>query len=239
MKKATLLALILVNIISLGCMNKVKRSHLLENQLQQILKEKEYFKLKQLLDGANEKIRPEKSAYFSAFVESAFNHTDESINTIERLKEKDSSSMNDSEKVALLLLQRNNYFKIFQYKKAASIGKELLEKHQATIGVELHDIRNTLIIHEGLSNILPQKIHLQSDTLLWKRNKLGLIEIPFRIKNKNFNIIFDTRAYISTVTKSFAKKIRLRMLPFSYKESSGITGKTFKSEMGIADSLYR
>jgi hypothetical protein len=49
--------------------------------------------------------------------------------------------------------------------------------------------------------------------------------------------VFDTRANISVVTQTYASKLRLRYLPVSYYEGSGITGIRFKTSLAIADSL--
>ncbi len=67
---------------------------------------------------------------------------------------------------------------------------------------------------------------------------MGLIEIPIKTKTSTLRIVFDTRAHISTVTQSFAKKLGLKILDVSFEESSGLTGIKFKSGLGVADSLY-
>jgi hypothetical protein len=137
-----------------------------------------------------------------------------------------------------MLLLRDNHFKTFHYDQAAEVGRQLLSHYKNVLGDRSHDVENTLIIHEGLKGIPPQRIDLTNASLKWKPNKIGLIEIPIRTVDNNFPIVFDTRAHISTVTKTFARKLGLKILDVSFEESSGITGRKFRSGLGIADSLY-
>lgn len=238
------LGMLLIGIVLIGqasCASKTdsqSANPLLEKQMHYSLREKDYFKLNQLLEKSGEAISLEKRNYFSAFVASAFNQPEQAIVLTNQLLEKKTPFVEDSTRVALLMLQRDNYFKTFHYQKAAVVGKELVAKYQTILGNQLHDVQNTLLIHQALANTPPQQIRIQPDSLRWRRNRIGLVEIPIQINKQPKNIIFDTRAHLSTVTKSFAKQIGLTILPVTYEESSGITGKTFKSELGIADSLY-
>ncbi|HEY4209672.1 MAG TPA: retropepsin-like aspartic protease, partial [Puia sp.] len=49
--------------------------------------------------------------------------------------------------------------------------------------------------------------------------------------------IFDTRANISSISASYARKLGIRLLNVSYDEGSGITGQRFKCTLGVADSF--
>ncbi|GAB3909000.1 aspartyl protease family protein [Larkinella knui] len=239
------LGMLLIGAVLIGqasCTSKKTDSQsanaLLERQLHYSLKEKDYFKVNQLLENSGEAISLEKRTYFSAFVASAFNQPQQAIVLTDQLLKKRTPFIGDSIRVALLMLQRDNYFKTFHYQKAALLGKELVEKYETILGSQLHNVQNTLLIHQALANTPPQQVRVQPDSLHWRRNRIGLVEIPIQLNNQPRNIIFDTRAHLSTVTKSFAKRIGLTILPVTYEESSGITGKTFKSQLGIADSLY-
>jgi hypothetical protein len=209
-----------------------------EKTLQALLQKGEYFKLKTELQENQAGLPFDKLQFYQAFVESAFNHSQKSILLSESLLKKNASSLRDSARVSLLLLLRDNYFKTYQYKKAAEIGQVILTNYKAILGDRLHDVENSLLIHEGLKGVPPQQISLKKVSLKWKYNKLGLIEIPIKAKSSTLGIVFDTRAHISTVTQSFAKKLGLKILDVSFEESSGLTGIKFKSGLGVADSLY-
>jgi hypothetical protein len=91
----------------------------------------------------------------------------------------------------------------------------------------------------ALKNAPQQQLIIKDNTTLrWQKDKIGLIEIPAKTKNITFNPIFDTRANISSISQSYARKLGLHMLDVSYNEGSGATGIQFKTGLGIADSLY-
>jgi hypothetical protein len=207
-------------------------------RLDSLLKQGEYFKLKTEIDKNKVVLPTQKQLYYEAYTESAFNRYSISNQSIAYLLERNQEYLTDSSRVNLMLLLRDNYFKSFQYDKAADIGRELLHNHQKTLGDRAHDVQNTLLIHEALRSIPPQQVFLKKVRLPWRSNQIGLIEIPIKTNTATLGIVFDTRAHISTVTQSFARKLGLKMLDVSFEESSGITGIKFKSGLGIADSLY-
>jgi hypothetical protein len=211
---------------------------LIEKTLQSLLHDGEYFRLKSELQKTGSLLPAHKLQFYQAFVESAFNEGENSISLAESLLAESDTSLHDSARVDLMLLLRDNYFKSYQYRKAAETGKNILKDYKHVLGDRVHDIENSLLIHEGLADVPPQRVDRKQVTLKWRPNKLGLIEIPLKTKTSTLGIAFDTRAHISTVTQSFAKKLGLKILDVSFEESSGITGIKFKSGLGVADSLY-
>src|SRR3569833_3940721 len=67
---------------------------------------------------------------------------------------------------------------------------------------------------------------------------IGLVNIPVTTHSQTVDAIFDTRANISSITITYAKKLGLHMYDVTFNEGSGATGIQFKTGMGIADSLY-
>ena len=81
--------------------------------------------------------------------------------------------------------------------------------------------------------IPPQEVIIRDSTVIhWKKDKIGLIEIPVKFKAKTYDCIFDTRANISSISQTYATKLGLKMLDVSYEEGSGITGIKFKTGLG-------
>src|SRR3954468_24758886 len=205
--------------------------------LQALLDAGEYFALRAGLEASGSTLSPAQQAYFRAFVQGAFNHYPESIAGIRSLLATTDPFLSDAARVDLLVLLRNDYFRSFQYASAAASGRDLLNRYRGALGDRLHDVENSLLIHDALSGTPPQTVDLVPTSTTWKRNRIGLIEIPIRSGGAERHIVVDTRAHISTVTQSFAKKLGVRMLDVSYEESSGITGRTFRSGLGVADSV--
>ena len=94
-------------------------------------------------------------------------------------------------------------------------------------------------MRNALKDISPQQTIIKDNTTMqWTRDKLGLINIPVKTNGPTYSAIFDTRANISSVSQTYARKLGLRILNVTYNEGSGATGIQFKTGLGIADSLY-
>jgi len=101
------------------------------------------------------------------------------------------------------------------------------------------DIHNKALIDSGLATVPAQTAFIPRNTVIpFQRDKVGLIEIPVGIHDSSVASIFDTRANISSITATYAKKLGIHLLGVTYKEGSGATGNTFSVELGVADSLW-
>jgi hypothetical protein len=212
--------------------------HGVEKSLHALLEQREYFDLRDILLKYPESVPSVKYHYFSAFLQNAFNQSALSIETINDLM-KTEHKLPDSLVAELLMIQRDNYVKIFNYKNAAETGKQIIEQFGNLLDERtIDDLRNNNRIYEGLTESPSQRTLLkQNANINWKRDKVGLMTIPVATGEASDDFIFDTRAGISVIMKSYADKLKLRMLGVRFLEGSGTTGKTFESELGIADSL--
>ena len=103
----------------------------------------------------------------------------------------------------------------------------------------LADAKNDWLIRNALRNEHAQEVITGAeDTLRWSRDQLGLMEIPVQSDAQTVNAIFDTRANISSITRSYAERLHLHLMDVQYRESAGITGNQFTVGLGVADSLY-
>ncbi|HVU84701.1 MAG TPA: retropepsin-like aspartic protease, partial [Puia sp.] len=212
----------------------------LEKEYQSLLDQKEYFRLRDKME-QNKKINIDgiKGRYFAACLDNVFNKNAGSEQKINILLEKYKKDMPDSMIARLLLLAEDNYFKTYQYKLAAAADNRIIgDYRQALDSATYADVKNTAIITNALSNEAPQEAQIPGDqTIPWTKNKVGLMQIPVRRGDSSFPAIFDTRANISSISATYAKKLGVRMLNVSYDENSGITGQRFKCSLGVADSL--
>jgi len=210
------------------------------NQLKDLLAKNEYFKLdaryKQSADDFDESNR----LYFKAFIDNAFNRNEECVKDVDSLFNLANFIAPDSVKATLKRLQGDSYFKTFQYLRAAQCDSVILNKYKHALRKDvIDDINNDLVIRNGLKNIPAQQTYIKANTTIsWHRDAVGLIEFPVKANAQNVDAIFDTRANISTISQTYAKKLGLRILDVTYNEGSGATGVQFKTGMGVADSLY-
>ena len=211
-----------------------------EQHLQSLLDRKEYFTLQKELAQRPDEISVEKQLYLAAFVDNAFNRNTASTDKIADLLGHYSSRLSDTAKAGLLQLQEDNCLKIYQYARAAAADSELLRNYRhAMDSAGFADVQNNSLITHALSAVAPQQTTITANASFpWTKDKIGLMEIPVRHKDSTWSCIFDTRANISSISASYARKLGLKMLNVSYKEGSGATGNSFQSSLGIADSLW-
>ncbi len=239
--KYPLLCIIVLFIVLPGCNGPAKtlQNAAIVKQLKKLLDQKEYFKLQAQFNRYGNIIDDKDRLYFKSYVDNAFNRNDECITDVDSVLKSNSLKLLDSLKPALYRLQSDSYFKTYQYAKAAA-NDSILLKNCAPIlhKADIDDINNDLLRFNALKKVLPQQTIIKSTiSIPWNKDKIGLIEIPVISQTKTFSAIFDTRANISSVTQTYARKLGLRMLDATYNESSGATGITFKTGIGIADSL--
>ncbi|SHN18887.1 retroviral-like aspartic protease family protein [Mucilaginibacter sp. OK098] len=209
-------------------------------KLKSLLDKNEYFKLDAKFKLLTDSIDDDNRLYFKSYLDNAFNRNNECIKDIDSLLKQPALKLPDSVKSALKRLQGDSYFKTYQYAKAAQCDSNILKQYKHALHKDdIDDISNDLLIRNALKNIPAQQTLIKNNTTIpWKKDKIGLIEIPFTAHEQNFDAIFDTRANISSITQTYAKKLGLHILDVSYNEGSGATGLQFKTGMGIADSLY-
>src|SRR5882724_8366354 len=157
--------LIIVIIVSAGCSRFSSLEK--EKELQSLLDKKEYFKLRTRLLHESDEISAEKKIYFRAYLRNAFNENQKSAEDVDALLTQYASTLPDSMKSGLMQIQIDNYFKTFQYSKAAFADSELIKKYQSSLDSErIADIKNDLIAHKALHSIPAQDVTIRNaDTL--------------------------------------------------------------------------
>jgi Aspartyl protease len=222
-----------------ACTSKKTLSASADKVLRLLLDQHDYFKLETRLKQYNDSLNDDKRLYFKSYLDNAFNHNLDCIADVDSLLRNYAADFPDSVKVQLSRLQSDSYFKTYQYAKAAQTDNGILKRYAKGLSKDvIDDIKNDILSRGALKNIAPQQTIIKTNTTFpWTRDKLGLIEIPVVCKSAAYQGIFDTRANISTITKTYAAKLGLHILPVTYNEGSGATGIQFKTGMGIADEL--
>lgn len=212
----------------------------ISRRLQTLLDTKEYFKLADQLKAYDDILPASKKLFYKSFADNAFNRNQDCVADIDTLLKSHSKELTDTNKIRLLRLQGDSYFKLYQYAKAAACCDTILKHYSRSLKPdELADVKNDSTMRSALKDAPRQQTTIKENTTLrWQHDKLGLIEIPAKTNNTDFTPIFDTRANISSITQTYARKLGLHMLNVTYNEGSGATGIQFKTGLGIADSLY-
>ena len=86
---------------------------LTEKKLFKLLAQREYFELRRALRDGQDSIGDNKKLFFKAFIENAFNQNIRSSEIVDQLLKDSTEELNDTLKAELLLLQRDNYIRVF------------------------------------------------------------------------------------------------------------------------------
>jgi hypothetical protein len=226
-------------LILISCKKNADQQQI-SKKLQALLEAKEYFKLADQLKAYSDVLAPSKKLFYNSFADNAFNRNQDCVGDIDTLLKSYPKELADTDKIRLLRLQGDSYFKLYQYARSAASCDSILKHYSRVVKPdELADVKNDSTMRSALKDAPQQQTFIKENTTLhWQHDKLGLIEIPAKTNHIDFTPIFDTRANISSITQTYARKLGVHMLNVSYNEGSGATGIQFKTSLGIADSLY-
>lgn len=231
MKKLYLLSAIVI----FSCHHKEDPT--LVHRLHTLLDADDFFQFDKQLPASAEDLSTKNRLFFAAYHENIFNNNEACVATVDSINLAD---WPDSTQANLLLLQSDSYSKLGQYAKAAYNDSLVIHKYPKALDSNtLDDVKNTFLIHNALKHTPPQQtIITQNTTVHWTRDVFGILEIPMSTDGQTVDAIFDTRANVSSITRTYAEKLHLHLLDVAYRESAGITGAQFQVGLGIADSLY-
>ncbi|MDM8159583.1 aspartyl protease family protein [Labilibaculum sp. K2S] len=221
-----------------SCANK-KTDKIIDNELNQLLEQKDYFKLRERLESNEDKLTEDRLLYYKAFVTNAFGEKKQSNEHINVLLEKYKNEFNDSTLTSLLDLKASNYLYSHDYKQAsASYAKMLNDYPNVLDSVEIANCKNVKNLFVTFSNVKPQIMHKNSLVQIASyRNKFNHIMTPVKSNGVCEDFIFDTGANLSTIAESQAKKMNLTLFEQNVDVGSS-TKINVQSKLAVADSLY-
>ncbi len=210
----------------------------LNSNLKRLYKQRDYFKLKNLLNASEDKIEKWQYLYFKALVDNAFNRHVESNKTIVKIFKNYSNQINDTITSKLLEVRLLNSINLFQFKEATETSKKLQKDYKLLLdSSDLTDYINEINIWNALTDVPQQTISKTQDTKIqMTKDWVGLWNIPVTVSDSTYDFIFDTGANISTITKSFAKKLGFKILETEFEVGTATDIKV-KSGLAIADKI--
>lgn len=231
--------IILIVIISVGCSNISKNDIVFDNQLSELLENKNFFVLREKLKNAENKLSRDRQLYYEAYCAQAFNEMQKSNENVNILLKKYKSQLNDTLISELLTIKSNNFIHRYQYKDATEIYKTIIEKYNHVLdSSKMEDYQNMLHLFETIASVEPQMIHKEKDTEIPSyRNQYNHLMSTVKCGKIQDEFIFDTGAELSTISSSFAKKMGLKIYESDVKVGSS-TSITVQTKLAVADSLY-
>ena len=208
-------------------------------RLQTFLDQKDYFRLRTALEEAAPLLSVDNRAYFQAFVDNAFAHTQSSRELVKELLTGGHTLLTERQQYALWILQGNNYYKNGQYRLARESCDTLLLRYKNLVEASRRDeLLNNRMLWQALEDIPPMEVIPGEHTgIRWTRDAAGLMNVPVRKDTATYNFVFDTGAGLSTISESFARQLGLRLRAADV-DVRGSTGVHNKSTLAVADSLY-
>lgn len=233
MKKA--LPFLLILLLLTGCATKKDTTDFKSySAINAMIKEKDFFTARDAYNADKKKIAEPYSLILEAGLDNAFNRLEASNEKIDKVFKQYSDKVTDTVKLELLEIEQGNYGKLFEYKKASEVVTTMLQKYSALMTKDIEDDhRNTLIIWEALADQPKQEVIVkETTTIKMIRDKAQLTNLKVDQGDIAIDFIFDTGANFSTVTKTTAQKLNMKMLNGTIKVDA-ITGIVINSQLAI------
>ena len=181
---------------------------------------------------------PEKD-YFAGILANRVNHNAESIRLLIPALPTLRSSNPDRAAVALQSLV-DDYNKCFRYADAANADDELLNHFADQLLPEQRQgVKDDAGIAHILSNSPPQTVTWNGPLQLKTEiDPLGDLDVNLTVNGVRAAWLLDTGANLSVVSRSFAKRLGLKLLPGVAQTQSGLTGIENPLRLALIPSLH-
>nr|WP_320058170.1 aspartyl protease family protein [uncultured Bacteroides sp.] len=210
-----------------------------EQRLLQMLDRKDFFRLETLLQEKRSELPRYIVLYIEANLQNAFNQTEQSLQTIDKLLRNYSKSLNDALLHRVFVIKYDNLFNQYHYKKAAEALKIAIDKYGHavdSVGVAMLREENYDFV-KSLKEFPVQKMHITTDVSIpVSLNQYNHIIINVSSGEQSENFIFDTGAS-NVVSESSARRLGIRILN-SEASTVGAVDKKVQLKVGLADKLW-
>ena len=189
---------------------------------------RDYFTLRERLRTARSETPPARFAY--ALVQHAFNEPAASNATIATLL--DGEALPDSIVSDLRQIRMANDLRLSNYPAALAAANALLADPASLDAPELRDVRNMRRVFEVLAAVPPQTSEARGPSVL----QLDSGRVSMTINGIPRRYAFDTGANLSTIMRSEAEALGLRIFPSGIDVGTS-TDKRIVADLAVADRL--
>lgn len=226
-------------LVFFACSNVSKNDSIVDKRLSDLLKSKNFYKLRLELDNVQNKLSEVRLLYYKTYCAQAFDNGQQSNEYADVLLSNYKNQLNDTIVSELLAIKSNNYIRSYHYKEAGDIYKTILEKYKSLLdSSEIADYQNAQQLFGTLALVRPQIIHKQNDIKISSyRNRFNHLMTPVKCGGIADEFIFDTGANLSAISVSYAKKMGLTFYESDITVGT-VTHITVQTKLAVADSLY-
>lgn len=206
-------------------------------EIYDLIQKDNYFEAKEVYQIKKSDLPTHYQLFTEAVLDNAFNKLADSENKIDQLIG-DKVNLPDSLRCFLFEIKSDNSIKLFNYRAAKNAIITILEEFKSHLSKkETADYENSLKIWTALENVPVQRVDIKEHTLIkMEKDLAGLNNLKLSANNDTVNFIFDTGANLSTISRSTAKKLNVKILPVKISVGT-ITGTEVSANLGIGEKL--
>ncbi|WP_192348732.1 retropepsin-like aspartic protease [Algoriphagus sp. Y33] len=199
---------------------------------------KDFFKAAELLELHRSQFSDTENNTLLAILTNAFNQIFQSDSTVAYLLDQSDTNLPDSIRLKLLEVRHDNAYKSYDYAKAKEAVSRILRDFEHFLNADQVDgYKNSLKIWTILEHQPAQETELRGPVhQQMTRDLAGLNNLLLTAKGDSIPMIFDTGANLSTITRSVAKRLQMKVLPDSIQVGT-ITGNRVYANLGICEKL--
>lgn len=239
MTRTTILLVLMASLVCLAGCSTTKADPIVDQQLYNLLENKQFFKLRTELEKVKAKLSEDGLLYYEAFCDHVFDKCERSNQNIDALMSKYKAQLSDTAIAKLLDVKAVNSVRLYQYKNAAETYKQVLEEYRHTLdSAEIENHANSLQLWGTLAEVKPQRIHKHSDVEIASyRNQLNVLMLPVKCNSKEDEFVFDSGANLSTIMHSYAQKMGMKIYESDISVGT-VTHTKVQTMLAVADSIY-
>ncbi len=224
--------------ITIPPLTTIQAQNNVSDELFSMIHSKDLFRFLNTFNTGKDNLDDWQRLYFEAWSMSVLNKCEESSRKIDEFLLKYQDKLNEIQSKLIYEARENNQLKLGMYKEASATSVYLLSKYSYLMTKdEKEEEENALIIWKACADVAPQTAAISADShIKTKRDMAGLLNVPLSVNGIQDEFVFDTGANISTVSKSEALKLKLKMMAGTLKIGTA-TGIKVDGGIAVTDNL--
>lgn len=225
---------LMLMVLFCSCADKLSKEQ--NDKLLIFYKEKNFFKLEELMS----KIKFDKGTpdllLYSATLDNAFNRPEESNRRINILLNEYPKYFNDTIVKDLYSMRSANAFRLQDYKSAYIADSIIVTQYSHVSDFSEIDIRNDdITIFRSIKDVPNMEIKIpQNSKIPVSRDIANFQNVPVTLQSDTLDFVFDTGAQFSVILESFAKKYGAKILGDKVRTGTS-NSKKVEGRMGLLD----
>lgn len=230
MKK--LFVYLIAMVVFTNCSTKLTKEQ--DNKLLTFYKEKNFFKLDELMSKIKFNIANPDLVLYRATIDNVFNKPEESNQLINVLLKEQPKYFNDTVVKELYYMRSANAYRLQNYKSAYFDDSIIVNRYRNVCDSSEIETRNDDIsIFRSIMDVPKMEIKMPENSKVpMKRDVAGLQNVPVSLLNDTVDFVFDTGAEFSVIIESVAKKYGVKMLDGKVRTGTS-TSKKVEGHMGL------